>query len=98
MTIYFDLSAAVHRRAGLGRYAESLARALIPLLGDRLGFFYNAEEGVQPVDGLDCRPDPHGLARLQAVADARLAGAAGPRAVQPAACPAASSTTRPSTC
>ena len=32
MTIYFDISAAVHRRAGLGRYAESLARALLPLL------------------------------------------------------------------
>lgn len=27
MTIYFDISAAVHRRAGLGRYAESLARS-----------------------------------------------------------------------
>ena len=30
VTIYFDISAAVHRRAGLGRYAESLARALLP--------------------------------------------------------------------
>ena len=29
MTIYFDISAAVHHRAGLGRYAESLARALL---------------------------------------------------------------------
>jgi glycosyltransferase involved in cell wall biosynthesis len=53
MTIYFDLSAAVHRRAGLGRYSESLARALVPLLGARLGFFYNMEEGVHPVSGLD---------------------------------------------
>lgn len=56
MTIYFDLSAAVHRRAGLGRYAESLARALVPLLGDRLGFFYNAEAGIHPVSGLDHFP------------------------------------------
>lgn len=56
MTIYFDLSAAVHRRAGLGRYSESLARGLAPLLGERLGFFYNAEEGIHPVAGLDGFP------------------------------------------
>jgi glycosyltransferase involved in cell wall biosynthesis len=56
MTIYFDLSAAAHRRAGLGRYAESLARALIPLLDERLAFFYNAEEGVEPGDGLERLP------------------------------------------
>jgi glycosyltransferase involved in cell wall biosynthesis len=56
MTIYFDLSAAAHRRAGLGRYADSLARAVIPLLGDRLAFFYNAEEGVEPVVGLEDFP------------------------------------------
>ena len=29
MTIYLDVSAAVHRRAGLGRYAESLTRVLV---------------------------------------------------------------------
>jgi glycosyltransferase involved in cell wall biosynthesis len=51
MTIYFDLSAAAHCRAGLGRYAESLGRALLPLLADRLAFFYNAEAGVEPVEG-----------------------------------------------
>ncbi|MGQ9489414.1 MAG: glycosyltransferase family 4 protein [Anaerolineae bacterium] len=34
MPIYFDISAAVHRRAGLGRYAESLARALLPYFSD----------------------------------------------------------------
>ncbi len=45
MPIYFDISAAVHHRAGLGRYAESLARELLPLLGDRLAFFYNRERG-----------------------------------------------------
>ena len=52
MTIYFDISAAVHRRAGLGRYADSLARALLPLLGDELAFFYNREAGIEPLSGL----------------------------------------------
>lgn len=56
MTIYFDVSAAVHRRAGLGRYAESLGQALLPLLGDRLAFFYNAEVGVEPLEGLAHAP------------------------------------------
>lgn len=52
MPIYFDISAAVHHRAGLGRYAESLARELLPLLGDRLAFFYNQERGIAPLAGL----------------------------------------------
>ncbi|PKO22871.1 MAG: glycosyltransferase family 1 protein [Chloroflexi bacterium HGW-Chloroflexi-1] len=52
MPIYLDISAAVHHRAGLGRYAESLARELRPLLGDRLAFFYNREQGVEPLAGL----------------------------------------------
>ena len=56
MTIYFDISAAVHRRAGLGRYAESLARALLPLLGDQLAFFYNRERGIEPLAGLEGVP------------------------------------------
>ena len=56
MTIYFDISAAVHRRAGLGRYAESLARALLPLLGDELAFFYNREAGIEPLTGLEGVP------------------------------------------
>lgn len=37
MPVYFDVSAAVHRRAGLGRYAESLARAAAAV-GRRAGF------------------------------------------------------------
>ncbi len=53
MSIYVDISAAVHRRAGLGRYAESLVNALAPLLGDRLALFYNREHGVEPLVGLD---------------------------------------------
>jgi glycosyltransferase involved in cell wall biosynthesis len=56
MTIYFDISAAVHRRAGLGRYAENLARTLLPLLGDELAFFYNREAGIEPLPGLEGVP------------------------------------------
>jgi glycosyltransferase involved in cell wall biosynthesis len=56
MSIYLDVSAAVHRRAGLGRYAESLARALLPELGDRLAFFYNREQGIAPLGGLEAVP------------------------------------------
>ncbi len=56
MSIYFDISAAVHRRAGLGRYADSLARALLPPLGDRLAFFYNREAGIEPLPGLERVP------------------------------------------
>jgi glycosyltransferase involved in cell wall biosynthesis len=53
MALYLDISAAVHRRAGLGRYAESLARTLSSLLGDRLALFYNREAGVEPPAGLE---------------------------------------------
>jgi glycosyltransferase involved in cell wall biosynthesis len=56
MTIYFDVSAAVHRRAGLGRYAESLARALAPLLPGSLALFYNREQGIEPLPGLESLP------------------------------------------
>ncbi len=59
MTIYFDISAAVHRRAGLGRYAESLARALLSqsthlptYQSTNLAFFYNREAGIEPLAGL----------------------------------------------
>jgi glycosyltransferase involved in cell wall biosynthesis len=56
MTIYLDISAAVHRRAGLGRYAENLARALAPLLPDDLALFYNQEAGIEPLAGLEHLP------------------------------------------
>ncbi len=39
--IYIDVSAAVHSRAGLGRYSEALARALLATNPDRYGLFYN---------------------------------------------------------
>jgi len=54
--IYLDLSAAVHRRAGLGRYAESLARALVAAHPDRYGLFYNRERGVESLTGLEHLP------------------------------------------
>ena len=49
-----DFVAAVHHRAGLGRYAEGLARELLSLLGDRLAFFYNKEQGIAPPAGWTC--------------------------------------------
>ena len=59
--IYLDISAAVHRRAGLGRYAASLARALVRRGGASGGespyaLFYNRERGVEPLAGLDHLP------------------------------------------
>ena len=54
--IYLDVSAAVHRRAGLGRYAESLVRALVAHDGGRYGLFYNRERGVRPLVGLEHLP------------------------------------------
>jgi glycosyltransferase involved in cell wall biosynthesis len=56
VTIYLDVSAAVHRRAGLGRYAESLARALISTQSDRYALFYNQERGIEPLAGLEHLP------------------------------------------
>jgi len=56
MPIYVDISAAVHRRAGLGRYAESLTRALVATDSDRYALFYNRERGVEPLAGLEDLP------------------------------------------
>jgi glycosyltransferase involved in cell wall biosynthesis len=39
--LYVDISAAVHSRAGLGRYSERLAAALIEAQPNRFGLFYN---------------------------------------------------------
>ncbi|MCB8920891.1 MAG: glycosyltransferase family 4 protein [Ardenticatenaceae bacterium] len=38
---YIDISAAVHSKAGIGRYAESLAGALIQAQPERFGVFFN---------------------------------------------------------
>jgi glycosyltransferase involved in cell wall biosynthesis len=56
MAIYLDISAAVHHRAGLGRYAESLTRALVAASPDRYALFYNRERGVEPLAGLEHLP------------------------------------------
>ena len=56
MSIYVDVSAAVHHRAGLGRYADSLVRALHPQLEAQLALFYNREIGVEPLAGLEQLP------------------------------------------
>jgi glycosyltransferase involved in cell wall biosynthesis len=54
--ITLDVSAAVHRRAGLGRYAESLTRALIATDPGRYALFYNREQGIEPLAGLEHLP------------------------------------------
>jgi len=51
--IYLDVSAAVHRRAGLGRYADSLTRALVSAHPDRYALFYNRERGIEPLSGVE---------------------------------------------
>jgi glycosyltransferase involved in cell wall biosynthesis len=43
--ITLDISAAVHSRAGLGRYSEHLARALLSSQPDDYAFFYNRGSG-----------------------------------------------------
>ncbi len=60
--IYLDVSAAVHRRAGLGRYAESLVRALVawaqthPDEALPFALFYNRGRGSRPLAGLEHLP------------------------------------------
>jgi glycosyltransferase involved in cell wall biosynthesis len=56
MAIYIDISAAVHGRAGLGRYAESLARALVQEYPERFAFFYNRDWETSPLAGLERVP------------------------------------------
>jgi len=56
MAIYIDISAAVHGRAGLGRYAESLARALVQEHPERFAFFYNRDRETSPLAGLERVP------------------------------------------
>jgi glycosyltransferase involved in cell wall biosynthesis len=51
MTIYVDVSAAVHGKAGLSRYVASLVAALEPLLGERLSVFQNSLGRRGPLDG-----------------------------------------------
>jgi len=56
MTIYIDVSCAVHAKAGLKRYAESLVRELGPLLGERLRLFQNSLGRRGPLPGWEGHP------------------------------------------
>ena len=57
MAIYIDIAAAVHGRAGLGRYAESLARALVAADPEHFAFFFNRSGGgVRALEGLEGIP------------------------------------------
>ncbi|NLE75251.1 MAG: glycosyltransferase family 4 protein [Chloroflexi bacterium] len=56
MTIYLDVAAAVHGRAGLGRYAESLTRALVAQRPGEFALFYNDDPTAQPLAGLEAVP------------------------------------------
>ena len=48
MAIYIDVAAAVHGRAGLGRYAGSLAQALVAKAPERFAIFFNRGGDVPP--------------------------------------------------
>jgi glycosyltransferase involved in cell wall biosynthesis len=54
MPIYVDVSSAVHAKAGIGRYAGSLARALVARAPSRFALFYNRERASRPPAGLEC--------------------------------------------
>ena len=56
LSIYVDVSSAVHGKAGLKRYAESLVHALRPLLGDRLRLFQNSLGRRGPLPGFEDWP------------------------------------------
>jgi glycosyltransferase involved in cell wall biosynthesis len=56
VAIYIDISAAVHGRAGLGRYAESLARALVATDPERFALFFNRGGDVRTLKGLEDVP------------------------------------------
>ena len=56
MSIYVDVSSAVHGKAGLKRYAENLVRALRPLIGERLRLFQNSRGRRGPLPGFEAWP------------------------------------------
>jgi glycosyltransferase involved in cell wall biosynthesis len=53
---YVDVSAAVHRKGGIGRYADSLARALIGRQPGQFALFYNRGRDTSPLIGLESVP------------------------------------------
>jgi glycosyltransferase involved in cell wall biosynthesis len=56
MTIYYDISATVHAHPGLGRYADSLGRALLAAHGESMALFYYGDETIDPPHGLEDVP------------------------------------------
>jgi glycosyltransferase involved in cell wall biosynthesis len=56
MPIYLDVSSAVHAKAGIGRYAGSLARALVACCPGRFSLFYNDVRGIKAPVGLESVP------------------------------------------
>jgi glycosyltransferase involved in cell wall biosynthesis len=56
MAIYIDVSSAVHSKAGLGRYADSLARALLRREPERFALFFNRGPNTCPPEGLEWVP------------------------------------------
>jgi glycosyltransferase involved in cell wall biosynthesis len=56
MTIYIDVSSAVHAKAGIGRYAGSLAQALVAREPGRFALFYNRTGDSLPPEGLEAIP------------------------------------------
>ncbi len=56
MAIYYDIAAAVHRHPGLGRYADSLARALLAEHPNALTLFYYGDAASKPPAGLEHVP------------------------------------------
>ncbi len=56
MAIYVDVSSAVHAKAGIGRYAGSLAQALILRDPERFALFYNRTGSSLPPEGLESVP------------------------------------------
>ncbi|GBD08639.1 D-inositol 3-phosphate glycosyltransferase [Candidatus Thermoflexus japonica] len=57
--VVVDVSPAVHHRAGLGRYAAELVKALVPLLPGGLAIFYHdagRADLFPPLDALPARP------------------------------------------
>jgi len=58
MTIYIDVSAAVHQRAGMARYAESLTRAMLAAHAHEhsFGIFYNRDRSIKTLSGLGDLP------------------------------------------
>ena len=53
---YIDVSAAAHTRAGLGRYSEKLARALLDAQPGRFALFFNRGQGARLPESLRGAP------------------------------------------